>query len=140
VASETVPTGYLECNGAAVSRTAYADLFAVIGVAHGYGDNSTTFNLPDYRGMFLRGWDHNRALDPDRSSRTAMATGGLTGDHVGSVQADEFKAHTHAVPKAASVVVGSEYSGGVSGTSASGSAGGNETRPVNAYVMFCIKY
>jgi len=49
-------TGWLLCNGQAVNRTTYADLFAIIGTNFGAGDGSTTFNLPDYRGCFFRGW------------------------------------------------------------------------------------
>jgi len=49
-AATTVPTGYLLCNGQAVSRTTYADLFAVIGETWGAGDSSTTFNVPDLVG------------------------------------------------------------------------------------------
>ena len=45
----TAPTGYLLCNGTAVSRTTYSDLFTVVGTTFGVGDGSTTFNLPDYR-------------------------------------------------------------------------------------------
>jgi microcystin-dependent protein len=52
----TPPTGWLQCNGAAVSRATYAALFTAIGTVYGSGDGSTTFNLPDARGMFLRGW------------------------------------------------------------------------------------
>lgn len=85
-AGSTAPEGWLLCNGQAISRTVYADLFAAIGVAHGYGDNSTTFNIPDYRGRFLRGRDGGIARDPDRAARTASNTGGNTGDNVGSVQ------------------------------------------------------
>ena len=51
-----IPNGYLLCNGAAVSRTDYAALFAAIGTIYGSGDESTTFNLPDFRGKFLRGY------------------------------------------------------------------------------------
>jgi microcystin-dependent protein len=51
----SVPSGFLLCNGQAVSRTTYADLYAAIGTAYGNGDGSTTFNVPDMRGMFLRG-------------------------------------------------------------------------------------
>ena len=139
VASETVPTGYLECNGAAVSRSTYSALFTAIGVVHGYGDNSTTFNLPDYRGRFLRGWDHAIARDPDRASRTAMATGGATGDSVGSVQAEAFKSHTHTGGATVSGTVNSSGSQVYSSTP-TGATGGNETRPINAGVMYCIKY
>lgn len=85
-AGATAPTGWLLCAGALISRTTYADLFAAIGTAHGSGDGSTTFALPNYAGRFLRGRANGSANDPDRSLRTAAATGGNTGDAVGSVQ------------------------------------------------------
>lgn len=66
-AASTVPTGYLECNGAAVSRTTYATLYAAIGTTYGAGNGSTTFNLPDLRGEFVRGWDHGRGVDVSRT-------------------------------------------------------------------------
>ncbi len=87
------PTGFLIADGSAVSRTTYAALFAVIGTAFGAGDGSTTFNLPDMRGRFMRGVDGSAGLDPDKISRTAMASGGNTGNNVGSVQADAFQGH-----------------------------------------------
>ena len=59
MATTTAPSGYLKCNGA-VSRTTYADLFAIIGTTHGAGNGSTTFNVPDLRGEFVRGWDDSR--------------------------------------------------------------------------------
>lgn len=62
----TAPTGYLLQNGAAVSRTTYAALFALYGTTFGAGDGSTTFNLPDKRGMFIRGHDAGRGVDPGR--------------------------------------------------------------------------
>lgn len=93
--AETPPSGWLVCDGSAVSRTTYATLYAIIGTSFGYGDNSTTFNLPDLRGRFLRGHADGQAMDPDRAARTAMATGGATGDNVGSVQGHAFQTHTH---------------------------------------------
>jgi microcystin-dependent protein len=54
-AGATAPTGFLLCDGAAVSRTTYADLFALIGTTYGAGDGSTTFNVPDLRGRFAIG-------------------------------------------------------------------------------------
>lgn len=66
-ASSAVPTGYLECNGAEVSRTTYATLFAVIGTTFGTGNGSTTFNLPDLRGEFIRGWDNTKGTDSSRT-------------------------------------------------------------------------
>ncbi len=56
----SVPTGYLECNGAAVSRSTYADLFAIIGTTYGSGDGSTTFGLPDLQDDVVVG---NRELN-----------------------------------------------------------------------------
>lgn len=54
-AGSTAPEGYLLCQGQTVSRTTYSALFSVLGTSYGQGDGSTTFNLPDYRGTFLRG-------------------------------------------------------------------------------------
>ncbi|WP_287956581.1 phage tail protein, partial [Snodgrassella sp.] len=54
------PTGWLKANGAAVSRTTYANLFAAIGTKFGAGDGKTTFNLPDLRGEFIRAYDDGR--------------------------------------------------------------------------------
>lgn len=85
-AGTTAPNGWLLCNGSAISRTVYSQLFAVLGSANGSGDGSTTFNIPDYRGRFLRGVTGASANDPDNSLRIAMASGGNTGNAVGSVQ------------------------------------------------------
>jgi len=93
--TNTVPTGFLYCNGAAVSRTTYAALFAVVGTQFGQGDNSTTFNLPDTRGYFVRGANDGSGNDPNAATRTAAATGGSTGDNIGSVETSTFTAHTH---------------------------------------------
>lgn len=65
-ARTTAPAGYLKANGAAVSRTTYADLFAAIGTVFGTGDGFNTFNLPDLRGEFLRGWADGRNVDSGR--------------------------------------------------------------------------
>ncbi|WP_239349832.1 phage tail protein [Snodgrassella communis] len=62
-AMDAAPVGWLKANGAVVSRTLYANLFAAIGTRFGAGDGKTTFNLPDLRGEFLRGWDDGRSVD-----------------------------------------------------------------------------
>lgn len=67
------PTGFLKCKGGQVSRATYADLFALIGVTYGSGDGSTTFNLPDLRAEFLRGWDDLRGIDVARGLGTFQA-------------------------------------------------------------------
>ena len=72
-AGATVPTGWLKCNGALLSRTTYAALFAVIGTTYGAGDGSTTFALPDLRGEFVRGVDDGRGVDAGRTLGSAQA-------------------------------------------------------------------
>ena len=67
------PNGWLFCDGHAVSRAAYSNLFAVLGTSAGAGDGTTSFNLPDYRGYFLRGQDQGSGHDPDVASRSSMA-------------------------------------------------------------------
>jgi len=127
VASVTAPTGYLECNGAAISRTTYADLFAAIGTTFGAGDGSTTFNLPDLRGEFIRGWDNGRGVDAGRA--------------LGSWQVDAFRSHEH--PNG--MVFGGVnqlawVTGGALKPGTTGPVGDTETRPRNIALMFCIKY
>lgn len=65
-AMSSAPAGWLKANGAAISRTTYAALFAAIGTTYGVGDGSTTFNVPDLRGEFVRGWDDARGIDSGR--------------------------------------------------------------------------
>lgn len=138
----TPPTGWLACEGEAVSRTTYSGLYAAIGTMYGAGDGTTTFNVPDYRGEFLRGWNHSATTDPDAATRTDRGDG-TTGDAVGTKQADQFKSHTHST----TVTSSADSAGGSGATpahyapgSTTGAAGGNETRPKNIYVLWCIKY
>ena len=66
-AAATPPEGFLECDGAAVQRTVYAKLYGIIGTSFGSGNGSSTFNIPDLRGEFIRGWDNGRGVDSGRS-------------------------------------------------------------------------
>lgn len=143
--SETVPSGWMICDGRQLSRTEYATLFAVIGTSFGSGDGATTFNVPDFRGRFLRGADGGAGRDPDRESRQAMNNGGATGDAVGTVQNYSVERHTHGFP-------GREFGGGdpirtitygnqgASTTITMSEYGGSETRPMNAAVHWIVKY
>lgn len=72
VAMNTAPTGFLKANGAAISRTTYSSLYSAIGTTFGSGDGSTTFNVPDLRGEFLRGWDDSRGIDSGRVFGTSQ--------------------------------------------------------------------
>lgn len=148
-AASTVPNAnWLACNGAAVSRSTYSLLFAYVGTTYGTGDGSTTFNLPNYNsGAFLRGVGGNAAA-------------------LGTLQADQYGTHTHTLtdpghlhtPSAGGrflTVLGGPTSGptyyaGGSGDNTSttntattgitiAASGGNETRPVNYSVFYCIR-
>jgi microcystin-dependent protein len=140
--TETPPAGWLEENGAAISRTTYAALFAVIGTMYGAGNGSSTFNLPDARGKFVRIWNHAAGVDPDAAARTDRGDG-TTGDHVGTNQAEALKTHTHTIPSYGVAQNGGDvtiYQVVPGGTISSGSTGDNETRPVNTYRMLVMKY
>lgn len=137
----SAPTGYLLCDGTSYLRATYPDLFTAISTAYGAADG-THFNVPDLRGQFMRGVTGASANDPDASSRTAMNAGGNTGNNVGSVQTDELKSHFHSASTQTSggfptAICGA--GGGPNGTFNTNSTGGNETRPINAYVNFIIR-
>ena len=147
MAHSTVPSGYLECNGAAVSRSTYANLFAVLSTTYGSGNGSSTFNLPDLRGEFIRGWDNSRGVDSGRS--------------IASSQSDQNKQHNHGVTDPGHIH-GIKYSNtdnnhgnieesgdGTDGTNNTNSAttgisinneGGNEVRVRNIAMMYVIRY
>jgi microcystin-dependent protein len=152
------PPGFLLCEGQEVDRDAYPELFDVIGVAHGDGNGSSTFNVPDYRGFFLRGVSGTSGRDPDADSRLAPASDGSGnfGAQVGSVQPDEFAAHTHGTAishpsnnaglsafgtgsygQVPWVIIG--ISDATTGAQNSSATGGAESRPSNAYVHFIIR-
>lgn len=141
----TVPTGWLLCDGTSYLRATYANLFTAIGTVYGTA-SGTTFNVPDFRGRFLRGRDAAVGRDPDRASRTAMNTGGSTGDNIGSIQAADYTSHSHSISTwIHTTTAGSHYKSGADigpfdGSQYTASAGGNETRPKNANVNYIIKY
>jgi len=143
----TPPSGFLECDGSAISRTTYAALFAIIGTTYGVGDGSTTFNIPDRRGEFVRGWDHGAGNDPDAGSRTDRGDG-TTGDNVGTKQSDQYESHTHPLNVSIANTGGAETSpnristsdASANGTYNTNSSGGNETRGRNVYTNYCIWY
>lgn len=147
-AMPTAPEGWLVCDGSAVSRTDYADLFATIGTVWGRGDQLTTFNLPDLRGEFVRGFDDDRGVDEGRV--------------FASVQQDALAEHYHLEGYASSAAshaasYGSEIGGKTRQTTdgngmdfndhaktsgpriSDASIGGNETRPRNVAMTYAIK-
>lgn len=153
------PNGYLKANGAAVSRATFQDLFAEIGTTFGAGDGSTTFNLPELRGEFLRGWDDGRGADVGRAFGSwqdmqlrdhnhllplAMDGSGIYSVYSSSAGISPFYGsanlsatfRTAAVGGTSSGTVGTALSGGVQGFVGAGS----EVRPRNVGLLACIKY
>lgn len=145
--------GWLIADGSAVSRSTYSALFAAISTLHGSGDGSTTFNLPDLRGIFVRG-----------SGSQVIAGFTYTGAF-GGKQGDSFRSHTHAVTDPThrhsytdqisnangvfSVAGGTGQDGAsdfgrLTGFSATGisiqATGGTETSPANITLLYCIKF
>ena len=96
IAVASVPSGYLECNGAAVSRTTYAALFAIIGTNYGTGNGSSTFNLPDLRGEFVRGFDNGRGVDSGRSVASSQSAQNQSHNHSASATSTAG-AHSHSL-------------------------------------------
>ncbi|MFX4251985.1 tail fiber protein [Aliarcobacter butzleri] len=152
-ATTNIPDSFLECNGAAISRTAYSKLFAAIGTAFGAGDGSTTFNIPDLRGEFIRGWDNGRGLDIGRTFGSKQTDEVKSHNHTGT--AASAGAHTHTVTSVLSGTNGpsglsSSYTNFTTATTSSAGAhshsltinntGGIETRPTNLALIYGIKY
>jgi microcystin-dependent protein len=152
----TAPPGYLICAGQSYAKSTYPALAAALGNA--FGGDASTFRIPDLRGRFLRGTDDPdgggssffaAGRDPDGASRSSMNMGGSSGNAVGSVQGDQFKLHSHpgsstnasrftnTTPTPSGT--GGYGAGWVTGTISITPEGGNETRPINAYVNFIIK-
>ena len=136
-AMNTAPTGWLACNGAAVSRSTYSALFSAVSTTYGAGDGSTTFNLPDLRGYFVRGSGTN-------SDGTAAGT-------FGAKQADALKTHTHPYEKNVNTLnaafgataynqVWNGFNGNGSNTGNPSTGTSTETRPKNIAMLYCIKF
>lgn len=137
-----VQPGWLECDGSVLSRSAYPDLFAAIGTTYNLGNETgLQFRLPDYRGEFLRGWDHGRGADVGRT--------------LGSFQSGSVGQHDHALaPGNAAVTLQVARTNGTDVSFMGQSDGGSstddivftqqntsapETRPRNVSIMYCVK-
>ncbi len=147
--------GWMLCDGRSLDPGLYPELFAVLGYT--YGGSGSSFRLPDYRGNFLRGTDHGAGIDPDAGIRTSPAGGAGLDEGVGSRQPAALLTHNHNYSNVPSAVTPSQEGSTASGapvqkiTSAPTDAQGtplglatgmsqHETRPVNVYVNFLIKF
>ena len=130
----TAPEGYLACDGAYVSKTQYPDLYAAIGDTWPPLPPGNNFRLPDLRGLFLRGAGTNNSV---KRSDGAFAQGG----NVGRTASDTLAAHTHTYNDNRASGYGLTSTGNsAERTSNTGSTGGAETAPVQATVLYCIKF
>ena len=141
-AGASAPTGYLLCDGAAISRTTYSALFAVSGTTYGVGDGASTFNIPDLRGRVIAGQDD---MGGASANRLTGLSGGLDGDTLGAsggseshlLTIAEMPAHTHAVkldvfiPRGDSAAEAAGAAPNLNGTSGSTGGGGahNNVQP-----------
>lgn len=132
-AANSAPTGYLKANGAAVSRTTYATLFTAIGTTFGTGDGSTTFNVPDMRGYFARGWVDNGTIDSGRAFGSTQT--GMVGTHNHII--DSYFSYSSVAP---SYIAAGNAAGGAGTSRSTNNNSGTETRPVNIAFLGCIKY
>jgi microcystin-dependent protein len=138
-AGSTAPTDWLLCYGQAISRTTYADLFAVVSTTYGAGDGSTTFNLPDLRGRVVAGEDD---MGGTSANRLTNQSGGVDGDVLGAAGGSEthtlttaqLASHTHGqwnsvtnhgAFSGGATSAGTSATGGTTGSAGSGSAHNN---------------
>jgi microcystin-dependent protein len=144
-----IPTNCRVCDNSTLAIASFAKLNENLGGA--WGTSGGNLNIPDLRGKFPRGVDGGAANDPDAAGRTANATGGNTGDAVGSTQSHANESHTHTIP-----MVNTAYSlniasvvNNLGGTTTNtplinvsgvvNNTGGSEARPKNANVYFVIR-
>ena len=129
-AGSSAPTGYLLCDGAAISRSTYSALFGVLATTYGSGDGSSTFNIPDLRGRVIAGQDD---MGGASANRLTGLTGGVDGDVLGgsggaethTLSIAEMPGHSHDVTTASA----SNNQNGVPGNAPKGS---NDSIPTTA--------
>ncbi len=92
----SVPTGYLECNGQAVSRSTYSALFAIVSTTYGTGDGSSTFNVPNLADNVPVGKSNNKALASTGGANTVTSTGNISGSTANAtLSTPQLASHSH---------------------------------------------
>lgn len=140
----SIPAGYLLCDGGAINRSIYCNLFNAIGTTYGVGNGSTTFNIPDLRGEFLRGLDNNRGVDTGRTLGSAQGEQTRT---IKQLETDIGLGGSAPVPSTAVIPQDGTNSTWVgTGEGGSGRYGlraqfyNQETRPRNVAMNYIIKF
>ena len=135
-AKNTAPTGFLKANGAAVSRSTYSALFTEIGTTFGVGDGSTTFNVPDMRGYFARGWADDGSIDSGRTFGTTQEATSFTANT--DLFGDGARGQANRVKNSD----GDDGSDSVGSSSSSNAITRTykKVRPVNLALLACIKF
>lgn len=146
-AGGSAPTGYLLCDGSQVDRVTYVDLFTVISTIYGSGDGTTTFNLPDLRGEFVRGWDNGRGIDSGRAFGSTQNSANLAHSHEIT---DPGHQHSGTLSDSSRNVADGGVQGGASPDSSTvnqnitgiviNDDGESEARPRNIALLYCIKF
>ena len=129
--SASVPSGFLECNGANVSRSTYSALFAIIGTTYGSGDGSSTFTLPDLQERCCQAKSPNTNLGTESGSTTVSVTGNVTGN-IGNTTLATPTIAAHAHPKNNSMSTGNGGQAGGGGSTGSAGGGGAHTHALSS--------
>ncbi|AUP80211.1 hypothetical protein [Flavivirga eckloniae] len=132
------------CTASIELSDAYTRLNSYLNGKFGVGSNGNSL-LPDMRGYFSRAWDNGAKTDPDAANRTALGKGTVTGDNVGTVEEDEFKAHTHGLQFDLSGQIPAGTAASLASinkalTSNTESTGGAETRGKNISELYTMKW
>jgi microcystin-dependent protein len=135
----TPPSGFLECDGTAVSRSTYAALFAVVGTTYGIGDGSTTFNVPNLADNVAVGKSNNKALGTTGGANTVTPTGNVAGSTANAtLSTGQLASHSHSGGSAFS---GARIGGGEGGNTftnvpSTGNAGSGQGHSHNMSANF----
>jgi microcystin-dependent protein len=133
--SASIPSGFLECTGAAVSRSTYAALFAIVGTTYGAGDGSSTFNLPDIQDKVVLGKSNNKALGSTGGAATTTNTGNIGGSTANAtLSTAQLPSHSHTglVPSGTFASPAGGSLGRTSGNSGSTGGGGGHSHNMSA--------
>ena len=138
--SASVPTGFLECNGQAVSRSTYADLFAIVSTTYGVGDGASTFNVPDLQDNVAVGKSNNKALASTGGANTVAVTpsGNISGSTANAtLSTSQLASHSHNAASFNYRFCGVQNSGGYprgqnNGNTGSAGSGGGHSHNMSA--------